>query len=77
MKPRYYADESFPVSTRETVCVLLIVCFVPVWWPLLVTYLLLRAIWWVAAWAWDCLRDEVDLLLRSPLPRHKMSRRLF
>jgi hypothetical protein len=77
VKPRYYTDEFFPVSTRETVCVLLVVFSAPIWWPLLVTYLVLRAIWWVATWAWDCLRNEVDLLRYYPQPRHKMSRRFF
>jgi hypothetical protein len=77
MRPHYYTDEFFPISTRETVCVLLVVLFVPVWWPLLVTYLVLRAIWWVAAWAWDHVRNEVDLLRHCSQPRHKLSRRIF
>jgi hypothetical protein len=77
MRPRYYTDDFFPISTRETVCILLVIFFVPIWWPLLVIYLVLTAIRWVAARAWDCLRNEVGLLLHYSQPRHKMSRRVF
>ncbi len=77
MEPRYYTDEFVSVSTRETFCILLVVLLLPIWWPLLVAYLLLRAIGWVAARAWGWLRNEMDSLRYYPQPRYKMSRRMF
>jgi hypothetical protein len=77
IKPRYYTDEFVSVSPRDTFCAFLIVIFLPVWWPFLVTYLVLRAIGWVAAWARDWLWKQKDLLWYGPQLGQKMWRRMF
>jgi hypothetical protein len=77
MKRRNHTDEFFAVFTSEAVCILLVAWLVPAMWPLLVAYLVLRACWGIAPWAWKRLKNEVDLLRHYKYARHKMSRRIF